>query len=434
MSTAARFRPKQHGTEVNKRLLFMLIGAFLILAPASVSSADGADDLKWVRVGVLAAAFLLGLKWFRMPRFSEMSGKVLFLAVVYCAAAIWSTSPMWGLLYKGMFVCSTCAAIALARCLRTDTDFRALCRTTTTTACVGLILLGIQIFARGDYMIWHGRLVVSGMNANTLGLSAAIFALLALLHLMVGDGLGWKVLTLSVIATMSVLIVYSGSRAAVLVLVAGVVLLLPLMAKKKSHGIVLGVLSISSIAALAVIWAGLSEPEAGSYTSDSPLRLVEELTKDTRLTVWRSVLRQWSRGDIVLGDGWRHTRNKWRFVQSSYIQVVVEAGVLGMFAVLIFLIGTVQTLSRSLKMAKRSRGFQSVVLYLFSATFFAVVFHGVFESSLIVGTTPNAILLGFSAAQLDLQLQASAPAQQVVQRRQVQPQIPSMRSRMPGQV
>ena len=418
---------------INKRIFFALVASFLVVAPASVSSHACASQLKILRIGILGAAFLVGLRWFRVPSLKELSGKFLLLGTVYWLAAIWSTSPMWGLLYKGMLVCSICAAISLARSLRTDHDFRQLCRNTTTAAIVGLAVLAFLIFAVGDYSLWKGRLTVSGMNANTLGISAAIFALLSLLHLLIGDGIGWKSIAVGVIACMAVLVVYSGSRAAVLVLLAGGGLLLPVIARNKSQAVLLAAVSVGVIGSFSLVWLGDREVGAGAFSeSDGSLRLLTELTKDTRIRLWSKALRTWYENDLAIGKGWLHANNKPGFIQSSYLQILNESGLLGLTCMVIFFGGTMQTLTRAIRLARRASGFQSTCLYLFSAVLFAISFHGVFESALLVGTAPNALLLAFSATQLDLLLQR-APARSM-KRAQVNPRIPNMRSRIPGKV
>jgi O-antigen ligase len=410
------------GTSIQKYLLFLLVGVFLILAPASVSGGTEAATLKWVRVGVLVAATLVGARWFRLPSLSDLSGKLLLLAVVFTAAAIWSTSPYWGLLFKGMFVCAVCASISLANCLRGEADFRALTRALTFTAFVGVVIVGYLVFVSEDYVIWKGRLVLAQMNANSLGISAAIFALLCLFHLLIRDRMAWRILAITVIAITSVLVVYSGSRAAALTVIAGVMLLFPAMAKTRRGVLTFSIFSVLSLTTVAVVWFSLPDAEtrnsyrlAPGHETESGLRILQEFTKDTRMKVWSGVTNRWLKNDLVLGAGWLHRNNKWSMVQSSYLQVVAEAGLPGLLCIVIFLFGGASTLYRALRLARYRRGFASVVIYLFAATFFAMAFHAIFESAAVVGSSPNAILLGFSAAQLDTQLRL---ASSVIRRRE----------------
>lgn len=398
-----------------KHLLFLLIGVFLILAPASVSGGTEGSTLKWIRVGVLVAATLVGARWFRLPRLSDLSGKLLLLAIVFTGAALWSTSPYWGLLFKGMFVCAVCASISLANCLRGETDFRALTRALTLTAFSGVVIVGYLVFISEDYVIWKGRLVLAQMNANSLGISAAIFALLCLFHLLIRDHLVWRLLAITVIAITSVLVVYSGSRAAVLTVVVGVMLLIPTMANTRRGVLTFGVFSLLLLTTVAVVWFSLPDVEtegpyrvAPGHETDGGLRILQEFTKDTRMKVWSGVTNRWVTNDLAFGAGWLHRNNKWSMVQSSYLQVIVEAGLPGLLCVVIFIFGGARTLYRALQVARHRRGFASVVIYLFAATFFALAFHAIFESAAVVGSSPNAILLGFSAAQLDTQLRLAS--------------------------
>lgn len=397
-----------------KILFFLLLATFLLLAPASVSggTVGGESILKWMRVAVLLCCFLLGLKWFRMPRMEDLSGKLLLLSIVFTAAAGWSTSPIWGFLFKGMFVCAVCASIALANCLGSETDFRALARTMTSAAVLGSCLVGYAIFIQGDYEIWHGRLIVAQMNANSLAVSASIFGLLCFFHLLIHDALVWKFVAVICIGVMIALIVYSGSRSAVLTLFAGIILLLPAIAKRQRHVMFLTVCSVIVMSGVSVVWIGYSEgPLEQSFSMDAEatdtLRIVDELTKDTRMRVWTTATKTWLAKSPVLGVGWIHRNNRWVMVQSSYLQVIVEVGVIGLILVVSFLYSGTLKVLKSLRIARRVRGFQSLMLYVFSATFFAIAFHGFFESAAVVGASPNAILLGFSAAQLDILVRQS---------------------------
>lgn len=405
--------PRDQAVSVNKRFLFVLIGLFLVLAPASVSGAaeDSDLNLKWVRVGVLVLMTFVGLQWFRLPRFSELSGKVFLMACVFTVAALWSTAPLWGLLFKGMFVCAVCASVSLAYCVRTEPEFRSMSRTMTVFAVMAALLIGYLIFVAEYYMMWKGRLVVADMNANSMGLSAAIFALLSLFHLLIGDRPVWRFLNVVVIGVMMLLVVYSGSRAAVLTIAAGFLLLIPALGGTRQNAMGLAIISFLCLVTVGGIWfLTASEPEIESFESveeedpDDQLRLVQSMTKDTRLEIWTHVVDRWLTENPVQGAGWLHENNRWRLVQSSYLQVAAEAGLPGVFCVFLFLLSGATTLYRAMHLARVRTGFSSLQLYLFAATFFAVAFHGIFESAAVVGSSANAILLGFSAAQLDILL------------------------------
>lgn len=397
----------------SKRFFFLLIGLFLLLAPASVSGSERefVSTLKWARVGVLIVISLVGLRWFRLPGLSDLSGKLLLLAIVFAMSAVWSTSPAWGLLYKGMFVCATGASLCLANCMRTESDFRSFARMMTFVALSGGLLVGYLIFFQQDFEFWNGRLVVAELNPNLMAMSASVFVLLCVFHLLIGDSGIWRLLPIVLIGAMCVLIIYSGSRSAALTVVAGGLLLLPAIGKSRRHAVLLFLLSLLALMVVGVLWFSLfseaEEQQFGQYESiepDESLRLFGEIGKDTRLNIWSFAIRRWTRDSPFLGVGWLNAGNRWLLVQSSYLQVAVESGVAGICCVLVFLFGGVMTLRRALWCARYRKGANSTLLYLFAATFFAVIFHGIFESSMVVGSSPNAILLGFSAAQLDSQI------------------------------
>src|SRR5688572_19638040 len=121
--------------DAQKQILFVVIGVFLIVAPLSVGGfvAEG-SWLKWGRVGILATCLIASVRWLYLPSYNTAAGKLLYLAIVFCLAALWSSSPFWGLLYKGMFVGAVLAGFALSNALTSELDFRSFARALTSAA------------------------------------------------------------------------------------------------------------------------------------------------------------------------------------------------------------------------------------------------------------------------------------------------------------
>lgn len=391
-----------------KSRLFLLIGVFLILAPASVSgdaTGDGTSYLKWARVVLLAVVTLMGLRWLRWPRPGDVSARLLALAGIFCIGAVWSTSPVWGLAFKGMFVASVVAGISLANALRSEGDFRTFARimTATTVTAAGIVIW--IAFTQTEPALVKGRLVVGDLNPNLLAQSAAVFALLCVFHLLVRDAPRWVMAATLGAAAMLVLTVLSGSRGAALMLVAGLTVLLPVLGRNRRHVVTLAAVSITVLAMVGTYWFFQEDPTAEYYGSSvdeesAELRIFRELTKDTRMKVWRDVTRKWLQHPVI-GHGWLHRANRWSTVQSAYLQVLVETGLIGFTALIYFLISALARIRQALMLARRSLGLPSQLCYVFAATLFALLFHAAFESSAVTGTSPNAVFLGFCVAQLD---------------------------------
>jgi O-antigen ligase len=395
-------------TPAAKTRLFWLIAIFLILAPVSVSgstSREGDDPLKWARVIVLALVTLSGLRWLQWPRKGDVAGKQLALAAVFCAGALWSTSPIWGLAFKGMFVASVVAGISLANALRTEGDFRSFARTMTATSLVAIAGISYYALTQQEPIFFKGRLTIARINPNLLAQSASVFALLCVFHVLLRDTSRWMTIAMSCTGVMLALTVLSGSRGALLMLVAGLTVLLPAMGKRRRHVLFLSAVSGTCLALLAAFWFNMAveteDPIVEAAAADSTeLRILSELTKDTRMRVWRDVRQKWVASPVV-GYGWLHKSDRWALVQSAYLQVLVETGIVGFFPLLVFLIAALSRILESLRLARRAGGLMGQLSFVFAATLFALLFHGAFESSAVTGASPNAVLMGFCVAQLD---------------------------------
>jgi O-antigen ligase len=387
-----------------KLILFALIATFLLVAPLSVSgvrSRGGDDMVKWTRVLVLILICISGLRWFRVPRTTECSFRLLVFAGFFTGAAVWSTSPLWGLAFKGMFLASVVAGIALASSLRTEADFRAFARLTTFTAAIAVLGVGYMASTQDSDLMHKGRLWIGQINPNLLGQTASIFALLAIFHQFVEPQKTWRVLSGACAAVMLTFTVLSGSRGSALMLVAGITILLPMFGRQRRQMSAIGLLSLALLSGVVYFW--FHEPAPAEFSAaedDIVLRLVDELTKDTRLKIWTSVANR-SMETPIIGTGWLHRGNRASNVQSAYLQVFAETGIVGLVVMAAFLMSALQRIVSSLRLGRQVSGLPSILCCTFSATLFALLFHAIFETALVTGASPNAVLLGFSVAQLD---------------------------------
>jgi len=395
-------------TTAARSRLFWLIALFLILAPVSVSGAtsrEGDDFLKWSRVVVLCVVTLSGLQFLRWPRKGDVAGKLLVTSLIFCFAALWSTSPIWGLAFKGMFVASVIAGISLANALTSEGDFRSFARTMTTTSLLAIMGMVYLAVTQDIPVLTKGRLTIAQINPNLLAQSAAVFALLCVFHMLVRDTRRWMSISIFCASAMLGLTVLSGSRGALLMLVAGLMVLLPAIGQRRRHVLFLSTLSVGMLSLLATFWFTQPEtPEEYGIQIDQAdpveLRIFKELTKDTRMRVWKDVRKKFE-AEPIIGHGWLHKSNRWATVQSAYFQVLVEAGIVGFIPLMVFLVAAIHRILGVLRVSRRTPGLMGQLGFIFSATLFALLFHAAFESSAVTGASPNAVLLGFCVAQLD---------------------------------
>ena len=388
-----------------KPFFFVLIGLFLLLAPLSVSggrSQGGDDILKWARVATLAVIGLYGLQWFRVGNHSPVTLKLLVFAGFFSVSAAWSTSPVWGLAFKGMFFAAVVGGITLGNCLRSEADFRAFARSTTTTATIALAGVVFIILTQENDIMLKGRLWVGQMNPNLLAQSSTVFALLCMFHLLVPDRRGRKTQAGLCLIAMLVITLLTGSRGASLMLFSGIIFLLPAFGRKRRQVLLLASCSGLVLLFLAATWfestdsGTLASPNSHSVT----LRIVDKFTKDTRGKIWGSVISR-AMDSPIIGTGWLNYNNRAANVQSAYLQVFAESGFVGLGLLAIFLLAAFALIYRNLRLGRKQTGLNRSLMLVFSATAAAMLLHGAFESSLVTGASPNAIILGFCVSQLD---------------------------------
>lgn len=393
-------------TSSGKLLFFLLIGTFLLLAPISVSGArsrDGDDFFKWARVIALAVIAVYGLQWFRLRSNYQATTRLLLFAVFFTVAAAWSTSPLWGLAFKGMFLASTIGGITLGLCLNSEADYRSLARVTTITAVVALGGVSYHLLTQTDDVMLKGRLWIAEINPNLLAQSATVFALLCSFHLLVPDNPRWKSVAGVCLIAMLAITILSGSRGASLMLLAGMMVLLPALGRQRRQVLILASVSTVVLFVVSNVWFNDEETIgylASNSESDITLRIVDELTKDTRGHIWQSVFNRALKSPLI-GSGWLHRNNRGSNVQSAYLQVFAEAGIIGVTLLAVFLVSAIQLVYQSLKIGRRYSGLARALCFVSAATAAALLLHGVFESSLVTGASPNAIILGFCIAQMD---------------------------------
>ena len=125
----------------------------------------------------------------------------------------------------------------------------------------------------------------------------------------------------------------------------------------------------------------------------------EGLLQQTRFDVW---LVGWDLfvESPILGVGWFSAEQKWKLVQSGYLQILLETGILGfsLFVILLF-----RALSRGIKLVnlRVSRSYSKSFTVMVVILLAGLLLHCLFESSLIVGTTSHSVLFAFTIGHLD---------------------------------
>jgi O-antigen ligase len=102
----------------------------------------------------------------------------------------------------------------------------------------------------------------------------------------------------------------------------------------------------------------------------------------------------------VIGHGWIHWGTSWASVQNIYLQTLVETGIIG-GSLLVYVMATCARRGmRIIRASRRARGTRDLA-FLAAAVTVAVFINGAAESSTLMGTSLNALLLGFGVGLID---------------------------------
>jgi predicted Kef-type K+ transport protein len=102
----------------------------------------------------------------------------------------------------------------------------------------------------------------------------------------------------------------------------------------------------------------------------------------------------------LVGQGWIDSGNGTANLMSIYMQTLAELGVIGM-AILIVVLVILAGRAWRLRAIVRRYHFAADVGYLAIGLMVSILAHGAFESGDFMGSTINALLLGFSVGLLD---------------------------------
>jgi O-antigen ligase len=379
-------------------IMFVLAGAFLVLAPLSVTSGTSQENIaKMLRVVVTVLMVLTGAVAIHQFRPGAATISLMLFVAFFVAAALWSNSPQWGLFHKGMFGLSCMSGVFLAMAPRDLEEFKKGIRFLGLVASAVTLLVVAVYLQGGGAEIRQDRLSILGANANTVGGVAASLLILCVYLMLHAKSITMKCLLLMECAVLAAVILGSGSRGGLLVSLIGCVMLALPFVKRPMPLIVAGLILS---AAVFFVMEFVELPGVS--------RLGEEMGKDTRSNIWKFAMRKF-RSSPLFGVGWLNSGTGWSTVQSAYLQTLVETGVIGasLLAGWLFIM-----LFRMKQLAKWaiSRGPVSDAASIVLAMLASILFHGLAESTTFVGTSIDSLLLGFGVGMSDRMPELAAKA------------------------
>lgn len=372
-------------------ILFVIAGAFLLLAPLSSATAlEGGTALKIARLATTLLIVTLGVVFYRCFYLRPAFGSFMAFVFLFVLAACWSTSPAWGLFHKGMFALTVLCGGCLGYSVRDFEDLRKGMRWLSMVAALAAFAVAYFYLKNPAQAVRGDRLSLWGMNANTIGQTAAplwMFCLYLGLH---ERSRWWKAVGFGVSLLLTLIILGTGSRAAcVMAATGGFFLALPFIKRPA----IFALLTVTAIAGM-VIFQSLRPEEITGVG-----RMSEDLLKDTRSGIWSYAIKQFLDSPVI-GQGWLHWGTRSANVMNIYLHTIAETGVFG--GVMLFASLAIVAL-RMLKMftiAARSNIDKSTP-FLALAFMAAPLVHGLAESATFLGTSINALMLGFGIALID---------------------------------
>ena len=369
--------------------VYVLAGLFLILSPLSMATGlESSQAAKYLRLLTTLLIVLVGLASSRSLRFGTASKAMLAFAAVWVASATWSDLPHWALFYKGAFALTLVSGTMLGATPRRLVDVEQGLRFLAFVSLLASLVVVLAYVRDPSSAMRLERLAVWGINANLIAQTAAPLSVFCV-FLAVNDRRRlWKSLAVIALALLLIVMLLTGSRGGVAMAFVGAGLVLIPYGKRPA------VLIVSLGFVIAIGYVALE-----FLAQSDSVRLFDELTKNTRSGVWHYAFHKFESSPLI-GHGWLHHGSSWSSVQGAFPQVLAEAGSLGATVLLITVL-TILSRWYSVNSRLKRRSDISQYTYLSAALIISHLVHGMAESSTVMGTSLNPLLLGMGVSLLD---------------------------------
>jgi O-antigen ligase len=382
MAPRARFRP-----------IFLLAGAFVLLAPLSVATGLGlSEPAKYARLATTVLIVLAGAATGRGLRMGAAGKAMTAFVAIFIGACVWSGNPVYACFYKGMFGLSFMSGLVLVNSVRSVEEFTKGLRLLGFVAVLAAFV-ALAVFLRDpDASTSLERMSVFGLNANLLGEASALLWILCLYLATSQRSRFWLALMALACGALGLIIIGTGSRGAALMALTGTLFVLLPMVQRP------GRLAAALLGVLVVVYLAFEVFELSGGD-----RFVNEISKDTRSAIWSHAFRKYFMRHPLTGVGWLHYGDQWATLQNAYLQTLVETGLLGAGVLALALGMTARGLYRNYQQVKRRR-LPRELLYLNLAFLVPVLMHGMAESSLFIGCSLDSLFLGMGVGLVDRML------------------------------
>ncbi|MFO1092549.1 MAG: O-antigen ligase family protein [Planctomycetaceae bacterium] len=376
---------------MSSKLIFGFTALFLIGAPLSVSAdIDSAGPAKYARLATTGIIVVIGVLSGALFRGRSATMACLPFVAIWSISPTWSGSPLWGYFYKGMFAMVFLSGTAFALAPRTLKQLDGGLRFLGLVAALAALVVLFEYVLNPSGSVTHGRLAVGGINANTISQTAAPLAILCAYLALYDTRRAFKKFAIGGFSLLLMVLLLTGSRGGIMMALIGCGILMMPLAKRPGL-LIMAIGLLFGCAFVAFEFLNVAEDA----------RAITEMTKDTRSGIWKFAFGRFQSSPLI-GIGWFtfQGRASWATVQSSYLQVLVETGLIGAAALLLAVLTSASKLWSARSICRNSTRAQSM-WYLCAACLTASLFHGLVESSMVVGTALTPLLWGFSVGLVD---------------------------------
>lgn len=368
---------------------FLLAGAFMLLSPLSMATDLAASGpAKYVRLGTAGLLVAFGAVARPGVRLGAASTALLAFVAFYVAASLWSQEVVWALFYKGMFAVSVLGGVLLGLSPRNEEQLKSGLRFLSIIAGFAGFLTFAQ-YLKNPVVAETARFTVFGLNANTVGMTAAALLLFCFFLALQERSAAWKWFSWTNVAILGIVIIATGSRGALGMAVIGCAFFASPLVRRPA-ALLLTCMLLTGIFYVVVTTLDF-------YSVDR----LADWNSENRDGIWRAALRHFAASPVI-GQGWLFTsRHATANYSSIYLQTLAESGICGGILLLtsVVLIGGG---ARQMQSALRNTAFHTRWYGYFAIGLVAsVLAHGIVESGTFLGSTLNSLLLGFGVGLID---------------------------------
>jgi len=370
--------------------------AFIIIAPLSTSG-SAIGILKWLRLLTTVLAFYFSISNIKLPERLGGARSLFIFVLFFTFAALWSDYPVMGMVNKGMLFFTVMTGLAMSYSAVSAKELLKKLHMIGYVGGASSLTLGYVFLTNKEANLVGDRLAPAGMNANTIGAAGALLLLLAVYLTFKSERTINKLVHLSSAVFLLAIVLGTGSRGALLMCAVGLFFILKPILSKNAMSIFV-VCMIPFI--VLQIYGAISAKEDTVTPGIDRLANMNMETKNTRSGMWNWTIRKFNESPVI-GKGWL----SWGGTSSAnthniYLHVLAESGVIGgvLFLGMLFRLFSIHRVNTSsLKAGTDHYDFTPLGAGILAS----VLLHGMVESSTLLGTSTNALFLGFAVGLLD---------------------------------